>query len=112
MTAPDGLYRLVERFQQNRDEYRSGRYNETQVRREFIDPLFGLLGWDIDNKSGAPEAYKDVVHEDAIKIGGAHKAPDYGFRIGGNRKFFVEAKKPSVNLRDDASPSFQLRRYA
>jgi len=64
------------------------------------------------NRGGAPEAYKDVVHEDAIKVGGAHKAPDYGFRIGGQRKFFVEAKKPSVNLMDDPLPAFQLRRYA
>ncbi len=78
----------------------------------MIDPLFGLLGWDIDNRSGAPEAYKDVVHEDAIKVGGAHKAPDYGFCLGGSRIFFVEAKKPSVNLMSDPLPAFQLRRYA
>ena len=58
------------------------------------------------------EAYKDVIHEDAIKIGGATKAPDYCFRIGGTRKFFVEAKKPSVDLKDDISPAFQLRHYA
>ncbi len=32
------------------------------------------------------------------------KAPDYCFRIGGTRKFFVEAKKPSVNIKDDAEP--------
>jgi len=112
MSTPDALIDLVTRFDENRDAYRSGRYNETQARREFIDPLFGLLGWDVDNRSGAPEAYKDVVHEDAIKVGGAHKAPDYGFRTGGSRKFFVEAKKPSVNLMDDPLPAFQLRRYA
>ena len=34
------------------------------------------------------------------------------FRIGGTRKFFIEAKKPSVNLKDDIHPAFQLRRYA
>ena len=45
-------------------------------------------------------------------MGGATKAPDYAFRIGGTRKFFVEAKKPSVNLKDDISPAYQLRRYA
>ena len=28
------------------------------------------------------------------------------------RKFFVEAKKPSVNLKDDPAPAYQLRRYA
>ncbi|MCH7792613.1 MAG: N-6 DNA methylase, partial [Planctomycetes bacterium] len=61
---------------------------------------------------GNAEAYKDVVHEDAIKIGGSTKAPDYCFRIGGVRKFFVESKKPSIDIMADASPAFQLRRYA
>lgn len=90
----------------------AGQYNETQVRREFIDPFFKELGWDIDNEQGYAEAYKDVVHEDAIRIGGMHKAPDYCMRIGGVRKFFVEAKKPSVNVKDDTDPAFQVRRYA
>ena len=58
------------------------------------------------------EAYKDVIHEDSLKIGGATKSPDYSFRIGGVRKFFVETKKPSVNIRQDTSPAYQLRRYA
>ena len=70
------------------------------------------MGWDIDNAAGKAETYKDVVHEDAIKIGGAVKAPDYSFRIGGTRKFFVEAKKPSINIADDIGPAYQLRRYA
>ncbi len=111
MVASDVLD-LVERFTRNRDDYRSGRYNETQLRREFLDPFFEALGWDVNNRQGYAEAYKDVIHEDAIKIGGYTKAPDYCFRTGGTRKFFVEAKKPSVNLRFDTSPAFQLRRYA
>jgi hypothetical protein len=45
-------------------------------------------------------------------MGGATKAPDYCFRIGGARKFFLEAKKPAVNIKDDVSPAYQLRRYA
>jgi len=112
MPAPDGLHALVERFERNRDAYRSGHYNETQVRVDFINPLFELLGWDVINRHGASPAYQDVVHEDAIKVGGAHKAPDYGFRVGGTRKFFVEAKKPSVSINDNPLPAFQLRRYA
>ncbi len=112
MSAPKEVLELVERFERNKEAYRSGQYNETQLRREFIDPFFKALGWDVDNEKGYAEAYKDVIHEDAIKIGGYTKAPDYCFRIGGARKFFVEAKKPSVNLKDDISPTFQLRRYA
>ena len=51
----------------------------------------------MDNEQGYAEAYKDVIHEDAIKVSTGTKAPDYCFRIGGTRKFFLEAKKPSVN---------------
>ena len=103
---------MIERFRDNREAYQSGQYNETQLRREFLDPFFDCLGWDVENKKGYAEPYKDVVHEDAIKIGGATKAPDYSFRVGGTRKFFVEAKKPSIHLRDDVDSAFQLRRYA
>ena len=83
-----------------------------QARREFIDPLFKALGWDIDNEQGFAEQYKEVIHEDTLEIEGASKAPDYAFRIGGTRKFFVEAKKPSVKLETDIHPAYQLRRYA
>jgi type I restriction-modification system DNA methylase subunit len=109
---PRQLEELIERFDRNAEAYRNQAYNETQVRREFIDPFFEALGWDVANKAGYAEAYKDVIHEDAIKMGGATKAPDYCFRIGGARKFFLEAKKPAVNLKDDVNPAYQLRRYA
>ena len=112
MPTPDSIIQLVERFERNEAVYKSSKYNETQLRREFLDPFFKALGWDIDNEQGYAEAYKDVVHEDAIKIGDATKAPDYCFRIGGTRKFFLEAKRPSVDIKNDASPAFQLRRYA
>jgi len=110
--CPDAIVQLVERFAEQLDSYKFATYNETQVRREFIDPLFTALGWDVDNRAGHAEAYKDVIHEDAIKIGGTTKAPDYCFRIGGVRKFFVEAKKPSIGVKDDPGPAYQLRRYA
>ena len=111
MACPEKVPELVDRFSRNREAYTSGKYNETQLRREFIDPFFIALGWDVNNEKGYAESYKDVIHEDAIKVGGATKAPDYCFRIGGTRKFFLEAKKPSVNLRDDIPAAFQLRRY-
>ncbi len=112
MPAPDAIAQLVERFRQQYDSYRSPGYNETQLRREFLDPFFKALGWDVDNEQGYAEAYKDVIHEDSLKIGGSTKAPDYCFRIGGLRKFFVESKKPAVNIGKDATAAFQLRRYA
>ena len=106
------LAELVKTFERHIETYRSAGYNETQLRREFIDPFFEELGWDVTNKAGNAHAYKDVIHEDAISVGSATKAPDYCFRIGGTRKFFLEAKKPSVNIKDDPHPAYQLRRYA
>ncbi len=109
MNPPDK--KLIATFDYNLTTYKKGPYNETQVRREFIDPLFEDLGWDITNKQGYAEAYKDVIHEDGIKIGGFTKAPDYCFRVGGVRKFFLEAKKPAINIETNKDAAYQLRRY-
>ena len=111
MPAPKEVLRLIERYDEQRAAYESGTYKETQIRVEFIDPFFKALGWDVHNAQGFAEAYKDVIHEDALKIGGATEAPDSCFRIGGARKFFVECKKPSVNIKDAPHPAYQLRRY-
>ncbi|NTW60383.1 MAG: restriction endonuclease subunit M, partial [Nitrospirae bacterium] len=110
--CPPEVLTLVEHYERNRDAYKSGQYNEAQLRQQFLNPLFEALGWDMANRAGNAEAYKDVVHEDAIKIGQETKAPDYCFRIGGTRKFFLEAKKPSVFIKEDIPAAFQLRRYA
>jgi type I restriction-modification system DNA methylase subunit len=112
MQAPEEVVDLVKRFDEHSEAYRSGALNETQVRIQFINPLLQCLGWDVDNRQGYAEAYKEVVHEDKIKIGSFSKAPDYSIRIGGTRKFFLEAKKPSVNIKEEPSAAFQLRRYA
>ena len=49
MTAPDRIRQLVETFEQNIHEYHS-RKNETELRRQFLDPFFEALGWDVFNK--------------------------------------------------------------
>ena len=103
---------LVDRFTDQYDSYKKSDYNETLTRRDFIDPFFKALGWDIDNSEGYAESYREVIHEDKIKISGATKAPDYSFRlVGGKRLFFVEAKKPSVVVKDDIVPAYQICRY-
>lgn len=110
-TCPPRIIELIERFRQNLDTYKAPGYKEAQLRKEFLDPFFGELGWDMDNTQGFAEAYKEVIHEDAISISGTTRAPDYCFRIGGTRKYFVEAKKPSVNILEDQDAAYQLRRY-
>src|SRR5437660_12842830 len=102
MPAPPPIADLVERFEQQGDAYKSGQYNEAQLRKEFVDPMFKALGSDMENISGYAEAYKDVIHEDEIKNGGETKEPDYCFRIGETRKSFLEAKKPYDDIRTEA----------
>jgi len=112
VSAPEIVRGLVARFDRNRDAYVSAGYNEAQLRHEFLEPFFEALGWDVYNRQGSAMPYRDVILEDSLKVGGGTKAPDYSFRIGGTRKFFVEAEKPSVKIATDVGPAFQLRRYA
>jgi len=103
--AKQKVKELARRFRDNFNVYKKSAYNETQVRWEFINPFFEALGWDVRNKQGDIQ-YKDVVHKDSIKVGRLTIAPDYSFRIGGGRKFFVEAKMPAVNIKDTINPSY------
>jgi len=103
---------LVQRFDEQKEFYQNTDYNETQTRRDFIDPFWKALGWDVDNESGVAESYREVRHEDRVIIGGVAKAPDYSFRLsGGKRLFFLEAKKPSVDIDNKTEPAYQIRRY-
>jgi len=52
MAVPRNIEELIERFDQNREAYLSGTYNETQLRHEFVDPFFIALGWDVSNNEG------------------------------------------------------------
>ncbi len=58
---------LVERFERNIEAYRSPTYNEAQLRSEFLDPFFEALGWDVSNKEGYAEQYKDVPVMTSLK---------------------------------------------
>jgi len=112
LTAPPAIAELVAKFDEHKEHYKRGDYNETQLRRDFLDPYFAAMGWDLDNRKGYSEKFREVIHEDALRVELSVRAPDYCFRVGGQRQFFVEAKKPAVNIREDAAPAFQLRRYA
>jgi len=87
------LEELIDLFKRNESTYKSNKYDEANTRVDFLDKFFKFLDWDVSNKQGYSETYRDVVREDTVRIEGKPKAPDYSFRIGGNRKFFVEAKK-------------------
>jgi hypothetical protein len=38
MSVPESIFELVRRFEQNKASYAAATYNETQLRREFLNP--------------------------------------------------------------------------
>ncbi|MGB7572031.1 MAG: DNA methyltransferase [Methanothrix sp.] len=112
MPAPQEIVGLVERFRRRINEYRGSLYNETELRNEFVNPFFAALGWDIDNRQDLSSDLKEVKVEESIRVEESIKSPDYSFRLGRKLKFFVETKKPSINIEGGVYPAFQLRRYA
>jgi type I restriction-modification system DNA methylase subunit len=111
--ARNTIAALVERFEEQYESYKRSDYSEALVRKDFVDPFFKALGWDMDNSQGYAEAYREVIHEDKVKVAKTLKAPDYSFKLsGGKRLFFVEAKKPHVRVKVEVDPAYQLRRYA
>ncbi|WP_233799709.1 Eco57I restriction-modification methylase domain-containing protein [Paraburkholderia sp. HP33-1] len=111
MTVLTPLLDLVARFAA--DEARlivsASAYQETEVRVEYIDPLLELLGWDMANAQGLPNNLKDILREESQEGDGGR--PDYTFRIASSKKFFVEAKKPSVDITSNKAAAFQVRSY-
>lgn len=102
------LKQLIHLFQSNESEYLKSDYNEQECRLEFIDAFLECLGWDVTNKINNPPSLKEVKVEKYVQN---MKKPDYTMTFHGFNKFFVEAKKPSVDITLDPEPSFQARRY-
>lgn len=107
------ISKLVDKYSANRATYLKNSYNETQLRIDFLDPFFELLGWDIKNGSGKSTNEREVLVEEALKADASTntKKPDYTFRLFAERKFFLEAKKPSVHVQNDDDAAKQVRRY-
>ena len=102
---------LVRAFMADKARYRSTEFKEMSLRSEFLNPLFEELGWDPTNSHGQTYDERDVVQEPSVLIDGKASAPDYAMVLGGRRRLFVEAKRPSVNIEDRKDSAFQIRRY-
>ncbi len=85
--------RLLAKYQRIQEEGRVAHYKEEEAKKDLILPLFGALGWDINND----RAY-EVSAEETISRGRV----DYGFKINDVTKFYVEAKALNENLDDPA----------
>lgn len=110
MTNLFDLQILVDRFTTNIEFYKDTRnaYNEHSCRIEYINPLLKLLGWDVANEKGLAPQYREVIAENYST---RSDRPDYTVTLRGVPKFFVEAKKPAVDITKDAAPAVQTRKY-
>lgn len=77
---------LIQEYNDNLPQCQNAPYNETEVRVDFVNPFFQLLGWDVLNTAGLPQHLREVTHEATVMVeeNGTHrsKKPDYSFKIG------------------------------
>lgn len=57
---------LVEKYHSGRNTYLKATYNETQLRADFLDLLFELLGWDIKNTQNKSTNEREVLLEKSL----------------------------------------------
>jgi hypothetical protein len=107
-TCPDAIKRLIDRFDQQSDQIRSPDYNETLIRIDFINPMMSALGWDIDNQQGFAEQYREVVHEDRVKVAGQTKAPDYPSASAARENSSLKPRSPPSREEPRRSRSLTL----
>ena len=103
---------LVRQFKEGEAFYLSKDFVESDVRSKFIEPFLECLKWDVKNEKGARPDKREVITEDRIVVDGQTKHPDYTLMYGGVKKLYIEAKKPSVDLKSNPEPALQVRRYA
>lgn len=106
---------LIERFGRHaRDTYLLPGYQEAEARKDFIDPFWKALGWDVDHEREHNPYEQEVKVERGVTVARAQKRADYAFYLKPNFRdvrFFVEAKKPSVDLDRSTDAHFQTLRY-
>ena len=79
------ILELISKYEQIKKSGEIKKYNEESTKKDFIQPLFESLGWNFSNRGKTNDS---VSAEETI----SKKRVDYGFRINGIPKFFLEAK--------------------
>lgn len=104
---------LVDDFRNAEAVYLLNKYQEQEVRKDFIDKFFGALGWDVNHDWQKNPFAQEVKVERNVSTVGSQRRADYAFFVAPNFRdvrFFVEAKKPSSEL-GTAQNYFQTVRY-
>jgi adenine-specific DNA-methyltransferase len=113
--AFEQVKQLAEKFNSNASYYSSPSYQEVEARKDFIDKFFIALGWDVNHDLQRNPYEQEVKVEKGQRQQQAtvQKRADYAFYTSPNFKavkFFVEAKKPAVELKHPDN-YFQTIRY-
>jgi type I restriction-modification system DNA methylase subunit len=111
MPIPQEITNRINLFKDNLAEYHKKEYKEEQLRTEFINLFFEVLGWDVRCQSSSDLREREVILEESIPISGKKKRMDYSFRIGGQTLFIVETKAPSKKIKDNTDAAHQVRMY-
>lgn len=114
--AFEKVQELINHFEAGIEHYLSPSYQEAEVRKEYIDKFFIILGWDVNHDLQKNPFAQEVKIEKAQRQQGGlgQKRADYAFFLAPNFKqeqFFVEAKKPSRTLRQNKDDYFQTAKY-
>ncbi|MEM3502842.1 MAG: N-6 DNA methylase [Nitrososphaeria archaeon] len=81
----DRIKELISKYEVIKKSGEIRKYNEETTKKDFILPLFEALGWNVSNRANKDSS---VSAEETI----SKKRVDYGFRINGIPKFYLEAK--------------------
>ena len=104
---------LVADFQASRAHFLSPHYQESEVRKDFIDKFFIALGWDVNHDEQKNPFEQEVKVERSVTTGASQRRADYAFYIAPNFRdvrFYAEAKKPFADIAT-ADNYFQTIRY-
>ena len=87
-TAKENLSKLIKKFERELSTGRIKEYNEEAAKIAFIQPLLkDVLGWDVND-------HDEVSPEEKTSRGRV----DYGLKVEGKIKIFIEAKPPKADL--------------
>lgn len=104
---------LAARFNENEAAYLSPKYQEAEVRQDFLDKFWVALGWDVYHQEHPNPYEREVKIEKSVMVGDRGKRADYAFYTRPNflqARFMAEAKKPSRQL-ENQYDCFQAMRY-
>lgn len=103
---------LVKRFLAAKDNGLLHDASEETVRM-WINDLLEVFGWDVNNTRQVMQertlerSERERLHE----IGSSYVKPDYTLMNGNRRLFFIDAKKQTVDIKNDKNVAFQIRSY-